>query len=164
MLQEVRRRVRSGLASERQPQGFPVWRWAWGAGLVAALTFAALILHHHSQGAVTPVVANRSATANPALPSAARKYEPGNPKIETRLAKSAQAARPSSVRSPEGVRLTSTSPVPSVAETLKSSHVGPPSKFSSTALLASAGTQHLQPLTVKLITDNPNVVIYWLVD
>jgi anti-sigma factor RsiW len=164
MLQEVRRRVRNGLASERQPQGFPVWRWAWGAGLVAALCFAALILHHHYRGAVTPVVADRSTPANTALPPRARNDETRVPKIEVRSAKSTQAARQSSVSNREGFRPTSILPAPSLAQATKGVQRAPSSQFSSSPLRASASAQHLQPLTVKLITDNPNVVIYWLVD
>jgi hypothetical protein len=164
MLQEVRRRVRIGLASERQQRGFPVWRWALGAGLVAALTFAALILLHHPRGAATPVVADRSTPANPALPSAARKDEIRNPKIETRPTKSMQAAKEFSARTPKGVRLNPTLPAPSPAQATKGSQRMPSGKFSSGPLRASTDNQHPQPLTVKLITDNPHVVIYWLVD
>jgi anti-sigma factor RsiW len=164
MLQEVRRRVRIGLANERQPQGFPAWRWAWGVGLVAALTFAALILHYHSRRTVTPVVAVRSAPANAAPPSAARKDEKRNSKFETRSTESAQAAGHSSIRAGEGVRLASTLPAPPLVHATKGAQHMPSGKFSSGPLRVSAGTQHLQPLTVKLITDNPHVVIYWLVD
>ncbi|MGA3326666.1 MAG: zf-HC2 domain-containing protein [Terriglobia bacterium] len=164
MVQEVRRRVRNGLASATPRQVFPVWRLAWGAGLIAALVLAVLILRHHSREEATQEVAEKSAPASAPLHSAASKIENGDSRIGARSAKSVPAARHSSINPPGGMRATSILPAPSVAGRLKSPHAGPPDEFSSGSLRASADAQHLQPLTVKLITDNPNVVIYWLVD
>jgi len=163
MVQEVRRRVRNGLASAMPQRVFPGWRLAWGAGLIAALVLAVLTLRHHSREEATQVVAEKSTPASAPLPSAS-KIENGDSKIGARSAKSVPAARHSSINPREGMRPASILPAPSVAGTLKRPRAAPPGEFSSGSLRASAEAQHLQPLTVKLITDNPNVVIYWLVD
>lgn len=164
LLQEVRRRVRNRLASETQPRGFPVWRFALGAGLVAALILAVLTLRHHSPETVTQIVAKAPTPANAALPSHASKGETRNSKIVARSTKPARAARDLAANTRERVRSTVISPAPSVAGTLKSAQVLPARMFSSGSLSASADAHHPQPLTIKLLTDNPNVVIYWLVD
>lgn len=164
MVQEVRRRVRNGLASPTPQRVFPVWRWAWGAGLIAALVLALVILRHHSREEATQVVAEKSTPASAPLPAAAGKIENGDSRIDARSAKSVPAARHSSINPREGKGPTSILPTPSVARPLKRPRLAPPGEFSSSVLRASADAQHLQPLTVKLITDNPNVVIYWLVD
>lgn len=164
MVQEVRRRVRDGLASATQLPVFPVWRLAMGAGLMAALILAVLAMRHHSREEATQVVAEKSAPASSPMHSAASKNETRESRIEAGSAKSVPAARHSGNNPWGGMRPTSILPAPSVAGTLKSPRAVPPGEFSSASMRASAEAQRLQPLTVKLITDNPNVVIYWLVD
>jgi anti-sigma factor RsiW len=161
MLQEVRRRVQIGLASETQPQGFPVWQFALGVGLITALIFAVITLRPHSGGANTQFLAEGSRPANAARPN---KDETRNSKIDARSAKPPRVAKDLSANPRGRVRSTVILPASSAAGTPKSAQAVPSKKLSSGSMSASANAQHPQPLTIKLLTDNPNVVIYWLVD
>jgi anti-sigma factor RsiW len=58
-------------------------------------------------------------------------------------------------------------PAPARPPSLVASKAGRPRRHIRPVLTARAGTGNLprsEPLTIKLITDNPHVVIYWLVD
>ena len=128
-LEEVRRRVRVGLAAEAERPAFPVWRWALGSGVVAALILAALILRPLVQRPVPPATATRRAPESVAAVQSA-------PALPGSL--SPQTAKSTSTRQQK-------SPSPA-------------------SLRTNASGRHPEPLTIKLLTDNPNVVIYWLVD
>ena len=128
-LEEVRRRVRVGLAAEADRPAFPAWRWALGTGVVAALILAALIL--------------RPLVRRPVPQATATKRAP-----ETVAAVPSAPVLPGSL-SPQIVK--STSP--------RQQKSSPPA-----SLRTRTRAHHPEPLTIKLLTDNPNVVIYWLVD
>jgi hypothetical protein len=163
-LTEVRRRVRIGLAGAMQPEGLPVWRLALGVGVVAALIFTVVTLHHSSPGVKTRIVAERSTPASVAPPAHATINETPNSKIASRSAKSAPAARDLSNTAGRASKPGPISQAPPRVRSLKRPQGVPPSRFPSGALRANAEIQHPQPLTIKLLTDNPNVVIYWLID
>ncbi len=161
ILAEVRRRVRIGLASEQEPKGFPVWRLVLGAGLVAALILVVEVNRQYSSGVSTRMVAKRLTPANTAVPSRARNDEARNSKFDFTSAKSASSLVGNPARA---TKQKLSAGVPSLARTLDGSQDVPSTEFSPGALRAGADLQHSPSLTIKLLTDNPNVVIYWLVD
>jgi hypothetical protein len=64
----------------------------------------------------------------------------------------------------QAVRQTPTLPPPAPAQSPTRPHVERIRNSHSVSQQGSEALQHPEPLTVKLITDNPNVVIYWQVD
>jgi len=64
----------------------------------------------------------------------------------------------------EMLRPASTAPESSRARTEKVKHALRLRRQSQGSLTASSKPPQAAQLTVKLVTDNPNVVIYWLVD
>ena len=164
MVQEVRRRVRNGIATKTPLQSAPVWRWVLEAGVIAALIFVSVVLRHYSPGARTRIVAERSTTANASVPARTNKNGTRNPTVDFRSAKPARAAKHLSANSRRSEKLGPGLLASSEARKSKRANEIPSSKFSSGSLRASANVHQPEPLTVKLLTDNPNVVIYWLID
>jgi hypothetical protein len=164
MLTEVRSRVRVELARETQPQGFPWWYLALGAGLVATLIFAVPVPRRHSPGVNTRVAAEQTTPANGGIPMRASNDEMIIPKIAVRPAKSSPAAVGLRHAARRASKENPISPTSSLPGTPKTAQGVPSSKYSRGSLRASANGRHPQSLTIKLLTDNPNVVIYWLID
>jgi len=150
VLQEVRRRVLNRLATEPAPRALPMWRFALGAGLVAGLIFALIVLRRVSPNSV-PVTAKAPAaletirhTPAARAPSAVQ-ISKGQDTLESR--------RPASAaQSCTGARPCGPTQVVAAKRAVTSSPRG------------TAAERHPEPLMVKLMTGNPNVVIYWLVD
>jgi len=127
VLQEVRQSVLKRLPAEEERQGFPVWRYALGAGVTAVMVLAAITLWRPSNDRVRDVT---RAAPNQTATEAGRQQSP---------------------------TLTLRS---SVRATKRRSALHRRRYFNS-SLTAS---ERRQQLTIKVVTDDPNVVIYWLVD
>lgn len=128
-LEEIRRRVRIGLAAEAERPAFLAWRWALGTGMVAALILGGLILRPLIRKPVPQAKATRRAPATVATAETA-----------------------------------STLPSPLLPQTGKRISARQHELSSPASLRIGARAQHAESLTIKLLTDNPNLVIYWLVD
>ena len=128
LLQGVRVGVLNRLRTEAAPKAFPFWRFALGAGLVAMLAFAAVMLKRR---APAPPIQFTAIMRQPAAMEAIRQATAPPPNPLTQSPKRASAA------------------------TARKSSAGAPSESTR---------RRLEPLMVKLYTDNPHVVIYWQVD
>ena len=133
-LQATRRRILHRVAQEPQPQGLPMWRLALAAGLAAILVFT--------------VVRWRVPWRTPSS---------GRVALQPLSPASLQVQRSSSGQPP-----TLAAPLP--GRTGNIGQVPAQRQTSGAVLSASVKEQPTEPLTIKLMTDNPNVVIYWQVD
>ena len=128
-LREVRRGILNRLPAEPAPSLFASWRFALGAGLVAILILAIIVLRHPS--------------GTPAPHASGKKEAP---------------------MTLEAVRQPPTAPLLTPAQSLEHPRAERRKRPLTVSQHGNLPWQHHEPLTVKLITDNPNVVIYWQVD
>jgi len=143
-LQVVRTRVLSHVVMEPSPRAFGAWRFAFAAAAVAAVVVAVVVLSHvprKSLPAKAPVTLEAS-RRTPTLPS-----PPVGPKWKPAV-KSDPFSR---VRGCEGARPCA----PAQVVAMHKAHAAAPH---------AVAPRHPERLMVKLLTDNPNVVIYWMVD
>jgi len=162
MLEEVRQRVLRGIAAESEPHRFQAWRFALGAVLVATVIFAAVTLWR-PRGPLHVARASRPQSRERLAPTAPRR---GQDALAT--AGEAAALRPvreTSKQAPtQAVRPAPTAPEYSRTGTDRASLVFRSRKQPRGSLTASVKPPQPAQLTVKLVTDDPNVVIYWLLD
>jgi anti-sigma factor RsiW len=135
-LQQLHRRVLNGLEAEVQSPPPSLWRYALGAGLVAAMVFTAIMLWHPIHPSVRKG-STQAPAASPLLPK------------ESATKDTIQASNPVHR---------------DLVRTAKVKRALPRRAHSQNSLTASVKSQQPAPLMVKLVTDDPNVVIYWLVD
>jgi anti-sigma factor RsiW len=133
-LQATRRRILSRVAQEPQPHGLPIWRLGLAAGVAAILVFTVVSWH---------VPWRTPSSGRVAL----QPHSPAPVQVQ-----SSPSERPPMLAAPPPGQTRNIEPAPAQRET------------SRAVLSASVKEQHAEPLTIKLITDNPNVVIYWQVD
>jgi anti-sigma factor RsiW len=133
-LQEVRRGILNRLPNEAAPAMFPAWRYALGAGLLTLLIFGAMVIRHQARTIITQTISK--------LPT--------------------PAATEATVRTPASQPPSPAHPGNPTHRAKKVRAVTATKSFPG-ALSASA-KQQPEPLMIKLLTDNPNVVIYWQVD
>ncbi len=134
VLEELRERIVNRLGTTTERQRFPVWRYAVGAGLTALVVLAAITIRHPSKDRVAEV---RRVTSQQLATEA--------------VGQAPTLARSSSVRATKGKR----------AVHRREHFQG--SLRAGTKQQQSKQQQSVQ-LTVKLVTDDPNVVVYWLVE
>jgi hypothetical protein len=169
VFEDVRQRVLDGIATDSDPHHFRAWQFALGAALAAMAIFAAVNLwhpsgHEHVSRASRPLSQERPATA--------RSGGQSLPRAERRDARATTGETPAQRRVRETSPQASTqamSSAPTVpgharARTESARQVLRERKESQGSLSASLKPRGRQPLTVMLVSDDPNVVIYWLVD
>jgi len=151
-LVEVRRKVLDAIPNKGEPSGFPRWRWALAAGVVAVASLAAIILRAPLRQSPAPIQARHRAFAGPGpaggLPSALTSGSAtalGDSGRAVSLLAGPMGATPEPPRRPSG-----------------RAHSARGNSGSRTS--NSEARRGTSPLLVKLTTDNPNVVIYWQID
>ena len=140
MLQGVRRGVLNQLPNPHAPALRPVWQFALGVAAVALFALAIFGVWHRSRTPVRRMVAERK-----------------SPTVLSTSGNSQEAPGLGSVAVPRGPGHTPKHRAAKLATT-RPRHTGADSQ----AEPAQPG--HAEPLMVKLLTDNPRVVIYWFVD
>jgi hypothetical protein len=153
-LQNIRRGILNRLPTEPAPITFPAWPFALGAAAITILLLALALLGHRSRTPAPKVVAERETPAastqvggrthiaGPAPSKAAPRGSATTPAIMR-----AVAPRPAFHRISRGTKA-----------------AAKPGQSHRASEFSRERPQHPEPLMVKLLTDNPNVVIYWLVD
>jgi len=169
VLQEVRQRVLNGIATGAEPHHVRTWQFALGAALAATAIFAAVNLWHpsgprHVARASRPLSRVRPAPATndgQSLPRAERgdaRASAGETPALRRVRETSQQA------STEAMRSAPTVPEHARARTERAKQVLRERRGFRGPLSANLKPPEREPLTVQLVSDDPNVVIYWLVD
>jgi hypothetical protein len=169
VLQEVRQRVLAGIATAAEPHYVRAWQFALGAALAAMAMFAAVNLWHPSG---PRYVARESRPPSRERPAPARtggqslpRAERGDTRATAGETLALQRVRETSQHaSTEAMSSAPTVPEHARAQTERAKQVLRERKEFQGSLSASVKPRAREPLTVMLVSDNPNVVIYWLVD
>jgi hypothetical protein len=151
-LQNVRRRILNRLPVEPLPTALPLWQFAVGAGMAAVLITAMIMFNHPSRTPSPRLVAKSEAPAAGRIAGAVR--EPALRTVD---------GGDGPMEHMQTSRASAKAAVPLRTAAAKARESRPNQRdlqFSQ----ARAQAQSSEPLTVKLITHNPNVVIYWQVD
>ena len=138
VFEEVRERVREGIAADAKPPRLLAWRFALGAALVTAAIVAAVTLWR----------------PRPPLHVAKASQPPARERLEAGVPQRGQEARATAGETPAARHPR--------FQTAKAKLVPRQRKPPASAL--AARRRPLEPLTVKLYTDDPEVVIYWVLD
>jgi len=160
VLEEVRGRVLEGIAAEAKPPRFLAWRFAVGAALVTTAIVAAVTLWRPRTPLQVARISQPPMQEHPDVGTRQRGQDGGATASETPAPQRGGEKQ----ASPEVTRAASKASERPPARTEKAEHVVRRQKQSQAPLAAHLEPPQPEPLTVKFMTDDPNVVIYWQVD